>query len=183
MKHDTINKVISEISATSFLEVGFQQGINFAQINCTNKLAVDPYPTTHHPQCIVMTSDDFFATNLNKFDVIFIDGLHTYEQVKIDFENSIKALNEGGVICLHDTSPKNEEYAKSFADGGQWNGDCYKLAIDLYSGIYKFKYYTVNEDHGVTVVFPGIVEDRQVKAVEYNYAWFDKNRMNVLNVR
>ena len=43
-----------------------------------------------------MTSDDFFLSNKDKFDVIFIDGLHIYEQVRKDVVNSINAINDGG---------------------------------------------------------------------------------------
>ena len=182
MRYDTINQVIQNVGAKSYLEIGFQRGINFALIDCKNKLAVDPNPSSHHPSCLVLDSDSFFETNDQKFDVIFIDGLHVYEQVKRDFENSVQALNKGGAICLHDMSPKNSEYARSFADGGQWNGDCYKLVVDLYAGIYKYKYYTgsVIDDHGVTVVFPDQIEEREVKPVDHSFEWFDNNRVAVL---
>ena len=36
------------------------------------------------------------------FDVIFIDGDHSYEGVKADFEESIKILNPNGKIVFHD---------------------------------------------------------------------------------
>jgi len=52
-----------------------------------------------------MSTDDFFNQNQEKFDVVFIDAEHDYEQVKKDFENSLKILNEFGVIILHDTDP------------------------------------------------------------------------------
>jgi predicted O-methyltransferase YrrM len=37
-----------------------------------------------------------------KFDVIFIDGDHTYEGVKMDYEYYKDMLNDGGIICFHD---------------------------------------------------------------------------------
>ena len=39
-----------------------------------------------------MTSDTFFKNNKDKFDVIFLDGLHTYEQTIKDINNAIKAF-------------------------------------------------------------------------------------------
>ena len=48
------------------------------------------------------TSDDFFNTNNNKFDVIYIDGYHKGSQVYKDFKNSWKVLNENGVIIFDD---------------------------------------------------------------------------------
>jgi len=37
-----------------------------------------------------------------KFDTIFIDGDHSYDGVKGDFENSIPLLNDDGYIVFHD---------------------------------------------------------------------------------
>ena len=56
---------------------------------------------------MISLSDDFFKTSKDKFDVIFIDGLHTYDQVRRDVINSIKHLKEGGYIALHDMLPRN----------------------------------------------------------------------------
>lgn len=38
----------------------------------------------------------------NKFDLIYIDGSHNYEDVKYDLENSIKLINKNGIIALDD---------------------------------------------------------------------------------
>lgn len=40
-----------------------------------------------------------------KFDFIYIDGDHHYDQAKLDYENSLKLLNPGGLIGFHDISP------------------------------------------------------------------------------
>ena len=47
-------------------------------------------------------SDKFFASNNKKFDIIFIDGDHTYAGAKRDFDNAVKCLNQGGIILIHD---------------------------------------------------------------------------------
>jgi predicted O-methyltransferase YrrM len=47
-------------------------------------------------------------------DFLFIDGDHTYEGVKQDFEMYSELVSEGGIIALHDiaTHPNNEEVVK-----------------------------------------------------------------------
>lgn len=55
------------------------------------------------------TTDDFFITNTDKFDVIFIDADHSYEGVKKDYENSLKVINKGGYIIFHDINSANCE--------------------------------------------------------------------------
>ena len=48
------------------------------------------------------TSDKFFKKNNSKFDLIYIDGNHLKSYVIRDINNSIKFLNEGGLIILDD---------------------------------------------------------------------------------
>lgn len=53
------------------------------------------------------TSDEAFPKLKTKFDVVYIDGLHTYEQVVKDINNSQKVLNASGFISGHDYSVEN----------------------------------------------------------------------------
>jgi len=41
----------------------------------------------------------------HKLDFLFIDGDHTYEGVKTDFEMYSKLVSKGGIIALHDIAP------------------------------------------------------------------------------
>lgn len=47
-------------------------------------------------------SDAFFKDNRMNFNVIFIDGDHSYRQSKKDLENSLEVLLPNGVILMHD---------------------------------------------------------------------------------
>jgi len=57
-----------------------------------------------------------------KYDLIFIDGNHTYEGAKADFENSLPLLAEDGFIAFHNCSavysPDYDLYCAK--DGGPW---------------------------------------------------------------
>jgi predicted O-methyltransferase YrrM len=44
----------------------------------------------------------FLDSNDNMYDVIFIDGDHSYEGVKNDFLKSIRHVNKGGIVIFHD---------------------------------------------------------------------------------
>ena len=44
-----------------------------------------------------------------KIDVLFIDGDHTYEGVKKDFEMYKSLVKSGGLICFHDIVPGSED--------------------------------------------------------------------------
>ena len=48
------------------------------------------------------TSHSFFQNNNKKFNVIYIDGSHFYDDVKKDFINSMNCLDEGGILICDD---------------------------------------------------------------------------------
>jgi predicted O-methyltransferase YrrM len=55
---------------------------------------------------VVLIKDYFSLANkrwVKPIDILHIDGLHTYEAVKEDYENWSKFVKDDGVILLHDT--------------------------------------------------------------------------------
>ena len=75
---DLIEYLIKKNNYTNYLEIGCDQNQLFSKVIIDNKIGVDPVSGGN----IRKTSDDFFKENNDKFDIVFIDGLHTYEQVK-----------------------------------------------------------------------------------------------------
>ena len=49
-----------------------------------------------------MTSNEFFKKNYNYFDLIFIDGDHSTDQIEIDLINSWNVLKKGGFLVIDD---------------------------------------------------------------------------------
>jgi hypothetical protein len=49
-----------------------------------------------------MNSKVYFDNQDEKFDIIFIDGDHEYEGVKLDYDNCVNRLNDGGYLVFHD---------------------------------------------------------------------------------
>ena len=72
-----------------------------------------------------------FSTNNKKFDLIFIDGLYHYEQVKKDIINSINALNGKGIILMHDCLPRDYYYQAVPRSQYDWNGDTWKAFLEF----------------------------------------------------
>lgn len=65
------------------------------------KKLLDPYGDRF---ILHQTTSDDAVNNFddNFFDYIFIDGLHTYEQVSIDCRNYYKKVKSGGIFSGHD---------------------------------------------------------------------------------
>jgi len=97
------------------------------------------------------TSDQFFFDNNEKFDCIFIDGLHYYNQVKKDILNSINILNTGGIILLHDCLPNNHYEQAVPRCQITWNGDVWKAIVECRTNK-DIDTYTCYADHGIGVI-------------------------------
>lgn len=151
-----LNWLIERNSLTSYLEIGVQSAKNnFNKINVENKWGVDPDPddaTRDLDRIHLKTSDEYFDAVDEKVCLIFIDGLHHADQVKRDFENSLRCLNDNGFIVIHDTCPANEEGTFVPRETRRWWGDVYKFAMSLcrYAGI---KFVTLDMDEGCTIVW------------------------------
>ncbi len=142
-----LNYLASKYNLKRFLEIGTQNPEqNFDKVICEYKVSVDPDPNAHATFC--MTSDDFFkrvdeygdaysfngANPEQLFSLVFIDGMHTAEQVKKDFENALKILSPNGFIVLHDCNPLKEEYTivPRPTPTGNWHGNVYQFAYRLF---------------------------------------------------
>ena len=71
--------------------------------------------THFQPQVILETSErafyDYFVRQDIKIDYLHIDGDHSYEGVKNDFELYSTIISENGIISIHDT---DEKYHNTF---------------------------------------------------------------------
>lgn len=159
---DLLNHLAKHYNLQRYLEIGVQDPKqNFDKIICCGKIGVDPSKPLYSEENVIyqMTSDEFFKQfplgwpdyRPEKFDLIFIDGLHTAEQVQKDFENAFKILSPNGFIVLHDCNPEKEEHTivPRPKPTGHWHGDVYKFACEL--GFYFKKFNVVNIDCGCGV--------------------------------
>ena len=93
-----------------------------------DRSSIDKTGSGHRCVAYAGASNDFFKdVSFSPIALAFIDGGHTYEQAKQDFENIIKLLVDDGVVLLHDTYPPSEQYlSPDYACG-----DVYKLRLEI----------------------------------------------------
>jgi len=144
-----ITLAVQKFKNCKYLEIGCEGNSCFSTIPVIDKTGVDP----ENGGNVRDTSDNFFKNNKKNFDVIFIDGLHTYEQCRKDIINSLKFLNRNGFIFLHDMIPRTwkEENVPRLGSQGIWTGDVWKVALELIKtkGI---DFFVIAADHGVGVI-------------------------------
>ena len=144
-----VNAVLRMLSRPArYLEIGVDEGRTLENISATERWGVDPSPkfdTGRLPEgtrFVPVTSDEFFASaeGAQHFDVVFLDGLHTFEQTYQDLLNSFNLTGPVGVL-VDDTVPYDEVSAMpdvlaSLArrrelglPGWFWHGDVWKVVV------------------------------------------------------
>lgn len=183
---NVINREIKLNNYKSYLEIGIETGSHHRKIKVEDKTGVDPDPKSAASH--KMTSDHFFEYNKSKigktFDIVFIDGLHEADQVYRDIQNSIKVLNEGGTIVLHDLLPETEGHQIVPREQKVWTGDCWKAFAKWRKENWgKHRSFTINTDWGV-----GVIKLQPTKAkckipdVELNWSNFVQHKNNLLDI-
>lgn len=172
-----VRRLLSLYDQPRYLEVGVCTGSTFDKVHAPVKVAVDPEfrfdheaaeratPGTVYHQ---VTSDEYFGSIVGEdetFDVIFLDGLHTFEQTLRDLTNSLHHLQPRGVILIDDVSPPT--YLASLPDRENffevrrrlgltdqaWMGDVYRLVYFIETFYQHLSYRTISNNHGQAVVW------------------------------
>jgi hypothetical protein len=143
-----LNTLVVGLKANTYLEIGVDLGHTAERVAVAEKVGVDPTPQFNvddRPPGFTffsVESDTYFASldpEVN-FDLIFLDGLHTFEQTKVDLFNALRH-SRTGVILIDDTVPADEiaeipdideSYARRKEMGSlrrEWMGDVWKLVV------------------------------------------------------
>jgi hypothetical protein len=159
-----LNSIAKSLNAKTYLEIGVNKGHTFFNIDMEEKTAVDPkflFDVNEYGEKGMsfnnITSDNFFATlpEKQKYDIIFLDGLHTFEQTYRDLCNSLLHAHDKTIFMIDDTRPidvyssfpeqkKAVDYRiKSGGQNRQWHGDVYKVVFALHDFHPGLNYRTI----------------------------------------
>ena len=150
-------------SAERYLEIGVQKGETFLGVNVGYKDAVDPaflFDTrrlaSEKLRFFSQTSDEFWTSDQpSLYDIIMIDGLHTFEQAFRDLLCSMRFSHERTVWLIDDTLPSDvfsaiPDMQKSFRErqkmkiaGLPWHGDVFKIVPAIHDFIPVLEYVTI----------------------------------------
>ena len=211
-----IQTVIAKKKAQIYLEIGVDQGKVFEIIHGPFKIGVDPIAAAPKVLSVLdknsiyiqKTSDDFFEQNAKKLlgdkkiDVAFIDGLHEYQQVQRDIENTLDYLANDGVILVHDCNPWSNasairalsfDEARMIAkrdnytdwDGG-WTGDVWKSIVNLRSKRDDLEVIVLDCDCGIGIIRRStkqgeMLDIANIESLEYED--LKRNREKFLNLK
>ncbi|QOX80332.1 glycosyltransferase [Trichlorobacter lovleyi] len=132
-----------------YLEIGISNGKSLGLCQAgTDSIGVDPITaeisqlTFHSPAAapilFKLTSNDFFQQNClghtwgsQPFDFAFIDGLHLFEQVLMDFVHLEQRSAPDSIIFIHDCLPVSIAGAERERQTMVWTGDVWKVIACL----------------------------------------------------
>ena len=174
---EIIQSLLDSRRTRFYLEIGVQSGDTFFWLKAKKKMAVDPRflfttsdklrwlrwnPYNFFNEYYAVFSDDFFSKKSSMLaarglDVVFVDGLHTYEQSLRDIENSLRYLREGGVIVVDDCIPPSEPASRPVKpdNNAPWCGDVWKSIVHLRSLRTDLRVFVLDCAFGLGIVTKG----------------------------
>jgi hypothetical protein len=182
-----LNHLVKTYGYERYLEIGVRNPEhNFVHIAVADKQSVDPGSdgATHK-----VTSDAFFADldarkDPQRFDLVFVDGLHLGEQVIKDVDNALRYLTPKGAVVLHDCNPLSEAaQVEDYEVGKVWNGTVWKAWAELRGTRPDLFMHLIDIDHGCGVLRPGRPECfAPWPPTELSYAFLDANRRSLMRL-
>ena len=152
-------------NARTYLEIGVAGGKTFLPLNLPVKHAVDPEFRfdvrefeSESVRFFEVPSDDFFlhfADKAMKYDLIFLDGLHTFEQTFRDFCSTQAHAHDGTIWVIDDVHPSdifsaNPDQRMAYKHrklhgkpGHAWHGDVFKVLFAIHDFFPNLSYRTI----------------------------------------
>ena len=137
-----LRNIHNKIDFNTYLEIGVRFGDSFKEAK-NHCIGVDPeFRLKHNIMQFKKTtklfqnySDTFFQEEAQncfkekKIDIAFLDGLHTSDQLLMDFINTEKHCTNKSIIILHDALPRTLETVQRIKpqEITMWTGDVWKV--------------------------------------------------------
>lgn len=160
-----VNRIAEHTGARSYLEIGVFKGKTFNALDFPHQVGVDPtfgFDTAEFQrdgvEFVAKTSDNFFVTRdrSRAFDIVFLDGLHNFQQTLRDFCNSLTCAHPRTVWLIDDVLPSDvysslpvSSDARGFrrragGNSAAWHGDVYKLIFMIHDFFPTLSYVCIS---------------------------------------
>ena len=208
-REEVIQPLLDLFEQPHYLEIGVFEGKTFHALHAERRVGVDPeFPFSlgqarrEHPNAEyhMATSDEYFGRIVapgERFDVVFLDGLHQFEQTLRDLLNALCFVRPDGIIVIDDVKPFDylaaiegrekwmEVRRKIAPDKPLWMGDVYRLVFFIESFLQQYRFMTVAETHGQAVLWrrarPEVPDKRmrELAALDYGDLVLEMDHLRV----
>jgi hypothetical protein len=183
---ERLRELHRQLRPRTYLEIGVDAGRSLA-LPETIAVGVDPAPCVAvelgpGARVLSASSDSFFANHDvgavfagGGIELVFIDGLHRFEQVLRDLANVGPHLAPGATVAIHDTLPYNRVMAQRIRTTEKWCGDVWKVVECLRRERPELSLVTIDvPPTGLTLVRgldradPALIDDYERLVAEYS---------------
>jgi hypothetical protein len=209
LRHDRLNSLADINSATTYLEIGVREGATLKKVNIARKYGVDPLfrfdkssffdNPNERVELFEMTSDRFFVELSPdiKFDIVFIDGLHHYDQVVRDILGALRHSHSRTIMVVDDTIPTSiasatrnlSDLEKMMQATGEtsknWMGDVYKVFPFIHNFLRQFELATFPRTstlHPQTVIWQKQGHERKTSSHSFPSPFFETYEDFLMNM-
>jgi hypothetical protein len=167
----------------TYLEIGVERGYSLAFARPpTRAIGVDPAPMINVPfktetHIFCETSDEFFARERlasllqgQPLSLVFIDGLHVFQQSLRDFMHVEAFCGPKSVILFHDTIPLDEVTQRPDQQRRFYTGDVWKTVLCLKHFRPDLDIFTIATPWTGLTVVSGLAPSSRLLAENYDAA-------------
>lgn len=128
----------------TYLEIGVETGRSLRlAASARRAIGIDPEPKLawtlgEQTRVLAETSDEFFGSGQadaylgdRELDLVFLDGLHRFEQALRDFINVERHATATTIVAIHDCAPIDAVSSARVRRTAFWSGDVWKLVACL----------------------------------------------------
>lgn len=106
-----------------------------------------------------------------KYDIVFVDPWHTYEQSFMDLETALKLVSDTGIIVVHDCCPYTEELIGPYKKGA-WCGQTYEAFVNFRHKHKELESFCIYADYGC-----GLLSKVSRFNIEQSFEDYDKDKI------
>ena len=194
-KQTLVNSLIARRGYSSLLEVSTaHSGFVFDALRaphkerarCTDDLWGDEADDA--PSHIAAPASEVWrrlARENRKYDLIFLDGVHTRRQSSEDLREGLERLTPRGCLVVHDCNPPSEAYTGDVPGQGLWCGEVYRAFCELRAERgHELAACVVDTDYGCGIVerTPGDAGAAEQLRPPVDFEDFAARRTELLNL-
>ena len=122
-----------------------------------------------------------------KYDIVFIDSWHTYQQSLKDIYTALELVSNNGIIIVHDCCPYTEDLIGP-CNGGEWCGQTYEAFINFRYDHKELETFCVYTDYGCGIISLNWDFSVPISYTKYdkdelkNWKYFNENKKELLNL-
>lgn len=193
-KYDLINHLIRVRGYKSCLEISTPtSGCGFR--NVTKTVHRERIWSRSHRQndgeLVTYRMDSDTAFNMIRdegkhYDIILVDGFHSFDQQSRDVIHSLERLTPNGTVLVHDACPPHEwMVGEKQVKYVEWSGDAYKVVVQMRMTRPDLSIRTVDTDLGCALIrnepsqIPLLTGDFEQLC---DWTYFQAHRREILNM-